>query len=411
MLAVFAVIAFRPIVTLLTSPYGLDEAPEILGNFAPDLILAVLMAGLVLFAERILTTHYTLTRQFSRDRFTGGPPRTDAVPEGPQNLVVYGGYAPFVGSGYRIGGWSFPVNLERTHEELGVSHAALPFGTRDLLKFVERRLDRLQIPGLNHYEVLFADGRHLRGTAALLAGAAQPKRRIPPASIVPLDDLPAVGTRSYLCINVTDWSGEIVLSAYLRCKRGQSNLFLEASYFLLAPLRRSFYKIDEIDPQLRLGKVLGLLVQSLAASVFVLCLAGLRLVAAALAPVGRWSERRRIRREIQRNPRFNFGAVTSIRELGMENYFRVYFQELDKERHLKTIEQCTIDAIVEFLADHNIDTSDIRERRSAILNNGVIVAGGDLNAENLAVGKSAKATMSGLGAKVARRRKPAEARS
>jgi hypothetical protein len=103
---------------------------------------------------------------------------------------------------------------------------------------------------------------------------------------------------------------------------------------------------------------------------------------------------------MKRNPRFNFGAVTSIRELGMENYYRVYFQQLDKERHVKTIEQCTIDAIVEFLETHNIDTSDIRDRRSAILNNGVIVAGGDLHAENMAVGSGAKAALSRFGAKV-----------
>jgi hypothetical protein len=130
-----------------------------------------------------------------------------------------------------------------------------------------------------------------------------------------------------------------------------------------------------------------------------LVVAGFRVAGAILSPLSRLSERGRIRQAIARNPRFNFGAVTSIRELGMQNYYRAHFQQLDKERHVKTIEQCTIDAIVDFLGDHNIDTSDIKDRRSAILNNGVIVAGGELKADNIAVGKGAKAAFSRLTAK------------
>jgi hypothetical protein len=218
--------------------------------------------------------------------------------------------------------------------------------------------------------------------------------------ITQLEDSPSAGTRSYLCINIADWSGEIILSIYLRCKKGESNLFVEASYFLLPPPKRDFFKIDELDPQLRLGTVAATLAGSMMASPIMLVIATFRLLAWALSPIRHWLERRRIRRTMKRNPRFNFGASTSIRELGMENYYRVYFQQLDKERHVKTIEQCTIDAIVEFLEAHNINTSDIRDRRSAILNNGVIVAGGDLHAENMAVGSGAKAAFSRFGAKV-----------
>jgi len=47
--------------------------------------------------------------------------------------------------------------------------------------------------------------------------------------------------------------------------------------------------------------------------------------------------------------------------------------------------------LVEFLDDHNIDTSDLKERQTTILNSGVIVQGGDVNAESLAVGPGAEA--------------------
>jgi hypothetical protein len=46
---------------------------------------------------------------------------------------------------------------------------------------------------------------------------------------------------------------------------------------------------------------------------------------------------------------------------------------------------------VTFLDEHDIDTSEIRERRALILNSGIIVQGGDVTAESLAVGAGATA--------------------
>ena len=399
MLLAFCMFGFLPLLTLATEAEDASDVGLILAYYKVELICAVLAAALVLFVERLITQHYTMTRRFSRERFAGTATSAGPDADGPQNLIVYGGYSPFVGSGYGIGGWSFSVNLERTRDDLSASGAAIPFESSELIAFVGSRLDRLHIPSLQQYEALFADGRHIRAHAALLSNDQGPKRRIPLAAIQTLDDLPAAGTRSYLCISVTDWSGEIVLSVYLRCARGDSNLFVEASYFLLTPLQPAFYKIDEMDPRLRADALFGLIMQSIVTAPFMLVIGVFDVLGAVFRPFSRLSERGRIRQSMERNPRFNFGAVTSIREMGMQNYYRVYFQQLDKERHVKTIKQCTIDAIVDFLSDHNIDTSDIRDRRTAILNNGVIVSGGDLNAENLAVGKGAKAAVSRLGGK------------
>jgi hypothetical protein len=397
MLLAFVVVGHTPLAWLIYSP---ERADRILEYFGLNLLFAFVAAGLVLFIERLLTEHFTTARRFGRENFAETSARAGAAADDYQNLVVYGGYSPFVGSGYQIGGWSFSVNLERTRDEFGVVSDAGPFTARDLLHFIENRLDRLHVDGLRHYHMLFADGRLAHDNAVTLYDHGRPKRHIPLNIISQLEDSSSAGTRSYLCINVADWKGEIILSIYLRCKKGESNLFVEASYFLLTPPKRDFFKIDELDPQLRLGAGANILAGSMMASPIMLVVGIFRLLNWALSPIVHWLERRRIRRSIKRNPRFNFGAVTSIRELGMENYYRVYFQQLDKERHVKTIEQCTIDAIVEFLEAHNIDTSDIRDRRSAILNNGVIVAGGDVHAENMAVGSGAKAGLPRFGARI-----------
>lgn len=61
--------------------------------------------------------------------------------------------------------------------------------------------------------------------------------------------------------------------------------------------------------------------------------------------------------------------------------------------HKKIIQQQTLDVIVAFLDDHVIDTSEIKARGTHILNNGVIVSGGVINAEGLAVGEGAKTNL------------------
>ena len=97
------------------------------------------------------------------------------------------------------------------------------------------------------------------------------------------------------------------------------------------------------------------------------------------------------RREIKHNPLYDYGIAQSIRQMVSSPRFAHYFQRLDQEMYVKIIEREMLDTIIEFLDDHNIDTSDIKERQTTILNQGVIVQGGDVQAESLAVGAGAQA--------------------
>ena len=58
---------------------------------------------------------------------------------------------------------------------------------------------------------------------------------------------------------------------------------------------------------------------------------------------------------------------------------------------LKLVEKEILDAIIDFLEAHDIDTSELRERQSMILNNGVIMSGGTVQAETVAMGGRARA--------------------
>jgi hypothetical protein len=101
---------------------------------------------------------------------------------------------------------------------------------------------------------------------------------------------------------------------------------------------------------------------------------------------------RRLRRAMERLTQHNYGAITSMRANLSQPNFLHYFQQSDADLYRKVLERKLLDAIITFLDDHNIDTSEIRERRMIILNSGILVQGGDVRAENLAVGHGSTAT-------------------
>lgn len=93
---------------------------------------------------------------------------------------------------------------------------------------------------------------------------------------------------------------------------------------------------------------------------------------------------------IKENPVYNYGAVTSIRENVSNSLYREYFQILDKEMYLKVIENTLLEEVIEFLDGKNVDTSELKSRQTQIVNEGIILTGGEINAKSLAVGKRAR---------------------
>ncbi|MBI2402246.1 MAG: hypothetical protein HYV20_05830, partial [Gemmatimonadetes bacterium] len=64
---------------------------------------------------------------------------------------------------------------------------------------------------------------------------------------------------------------------------------------------------------------------------------------------------------------------------------------MDKEMYQKAFDRQVLDTMVDFLDARHIDVSDLRDREAVILNTGVIVQGGDVTAQTLAVGTGAQA--------------------
>jgi hypothetical protein len=201
---------------------------------------------------------------------------------------------------------------------------------------------------------------------------------------------PTHSIRHYKCIRVIDWNGELILSIFFRIVKVGQNVFIEASYYLLTPLGKYYRQFDNIPLFATSEEMWVLVIQSIFQSIFSWFLSPFAVLHRFNRSREQQRQRQANRRNIEKNPNFNYGATDSLRERVSSSEYRRYFQKLDQEMYLKIIEQQIIDSIKNFLGSKNIDTSDFEQARSTILNYGVIVSGGLMEAKNLAVGKNAK---------------------
>ena len=315
------------------------------------------------------------------DRDTGG------------NVTVYSGFSPFVGSGLNIGGWSFVVDLRRGKHGLdGDRLAPMSFAVDDLYRCTEDRMRQLRLDRLGMESRLFVNGRHLNGLPWLLPSpAGRPNTSADPRIVEHFRQVPSDRVRHYVAVRIVGWQGELVVSLFLRFSFSGENLFCEASYFLLFPVDERFHMIDDLNGVPDLRTVGRLLARSILYTIPLAVIAPFAVLQRALAPLGRWLERRTQRRLARQSPTYDHGAATTVREWAMSEQYRHYFQKLDREMYVKLVEQQILDAVITFLDSRDIDTSDLKQRQTTILNSGVIVTGGRLEAQSLAVGTGAVA--------------------
>lgn len=315
------------------------------------------------------------------------------------NLTVYSGFLPFVGAGVPLDPWSFAVNVGVGKEELGARREPKPFEVEELYDHVAEALAALSLPGLELEDRLYVNGRDVRdqGTVFFDETAERPRAAVPPEAVRASVRRPTHTVRHYKVVRVTDWQGELVWSMFLRFVKVADSLFIEGSDFLLLPVKERYHEIDGIRPvptPYDLARVAATSLRTAAALYFLWPFFVAR-------KAMRWfrssSERRGLRRELRDDLFFDFGAAVSLREKASSGQYHRYFQRLDKEMYAKLLERRVLSLILEFLDDHDVDTSELVERQSVILNSGVMVSGGTLQADNLAVGERAVAMASRLG--------------
>lgn len=384
LLLVIALIAFFGVLPQLDSYGGQDEA-------IGQLLLLYIVAVFIMMFEGMSAENAGLSAldgslpddsegQFSQKR---------------DNLIVYGGYLPFVGSGVLVGAWSFALNVNRSADEITGKKPPEEFSVQDVYSAIEKDLAQLRIPGLSVYDRLYADGREISDNSVLLPEKfAKPVDTVQEEVLNTFIDQPSQFVRHYKIFRIVHWGGDTAFTICFRCWKSEKMLFVEANSFVLPPLQRQFYTIDVLKGLSGLTRFRRLFAKMLFLAPFQTVLAPFLLAQLASRPIRHWFERRRIRKSIRRGERFNYGATQSIRDSVIDDDYHVFFQRLDQIMYTKILEKELLDTLINFLESKGVDISDVKERSMTVLNNGVIVSGGTLKAQTLAVGKDARAKTS-----------------
>jgi hypothetical protein len=364
-------------------------------------IIGLLMAWLIVSVEQVITTYGVVAREL-RPGSVGAAPAPPAgswaahrldqlARRSGGNVTVAGDYNPFVGSGLPLDrdAWSFTLDIGRAAE----GQVAQPFSVHEIHDHVFDRLTRVGLPGVSLAEQVFVDGRDLRGDRRFLPDElAPPVPHVEDTLLRALTAAPEDLARTYIRLRVTGWRGQLVLSTFLRFVVTGQNLFIELSHSLLTPVLRRYQEVDTLLPQPSFRQLLRIARRSFTPALVGLFLAPFAVTRAIFAPLRRHRHRARQRREITTALRFNYGPIMAPREVVSDARYQRYFQQLDKSLYSKVVEKRLLEAIVSFLDDKGVDTHELIERQTTILNNGVYITGrSTVNAQSIAGGLGARA--------------------
>jgi hypothetical protein len=368
----------------------------------PVVLMLVVAASAGLALLKSLAERDWLTSSFQRDQFSKKTveqrftaPLTqeqrDALGQSSSNLTVYSGFSPFIGAGLEMAGWSFAIATDKSKTDLG-ARPLTSFRVQDLYAAIAARLDRLQLPRLEQRDHYFVHGPDVCEYPSLLPNKyGRPLTALTPELVERCSYGRDPHVRHYRWIRVSDWAGDITVSCFLRCYLRGPTLFVEFKRYLLTPLQASIRHIDDLAPA-RFGQIMRDALMSIV-------MGPLKMAAATLEMIRYFNEwvdhlfgfsRRQRRKMIDRTARWNYGAAMSVRQAYASGEYVRYFQRADSDSYEKTLEKEILDSLVDYLDAHGIDTSDIRDRQATILNQGVIVQNGNINAETMAVGQRAQ---------------------
>ena len=295
-------------------------------------------------------------------------------------LIVYRGYNPFVGSGFRRDGWSMAIPLERAPDGEDEDDDRPQLTTETLYAHVRGVLERLQSSGSLSPDHRLRD---LTVTEAVFTPAAElvdhlaspeavkylPNLFAPPSTRLPQDDVdqlrlaPREWARYYLCIRVETWDRDLVLSTFLHLAVDETTLYVEWTPFVLPPVKAEYRTVDKMRPDSYKPFGQGLL-------------QWLRLpagVVGGLFNLASWI--RTPKRQSGVIDPDRYGAKESLRELASVNLFTDYFQLVDIERYEKIIGSRLLPAIGGMLGEAGFSTAKFDEQASVVINNEISIAG------------------------------------
>lgn len=302
---------------------------------------------------------------------------------------------PFVGSGFEITTWQFALALHPNKADGGWKGGASlkGFSSVPLIARVRETIAGLgapemgsrRIPHLRVEDQVFVSGQEVREPVYRVRDLGW--AGMPLGSVEEIQENTTTSVRHYLRCEVASWEGELITSVFVHCALQGETLFVEFSSFVLPPTRYEY----------QMGR------GSAAFGPYAVALGACKGVALMPIAFGRGvfdSTASLVRgivnslRDSRRSFTDDCGARTSIRDLGTGDHEHNYFQYRDSVKYTEILERQILQTITIHLQEAGIDTAELGERVTAIVNYGVINYG---RASVGAVGTGAVANVGSIG--------------
>lgn len=346
------------------------------------------------------STFSMICRRFSREALDSSfvpplPRNLEHLEKSEGNLVVYSGFSPFVGAGTRMGGWSFATDTRRGKPLAeGLTGSPKSFTVAGLYDAISNSLHGLCLSGLVIEDRIYVSGQDVRHDSRFFDELKlRPKTSVSRSVMEGFIDPKAVApARHYRCVRVVRWDGELVVSFLFRVVLTTHSLYVEANSHLLTPVDDLYRQLEHVHRSKTFLQFILRLVGSVLSAIPFLVWAPLNLIHQLVKPIVEFITGVFEDWLVSERPTHDFGAASSARELASSFYaYRRYAVRQDGDMISKVLEKCVIDSVIDFLDEHEIDTTGVRDRETTILSNGVFISGGTIQAGSVAIGKGASA--------------------
>ncbi len=319
-------------------------------------------------------------------------------PEPNQNIITFGRYQPFLGAGGQISQWTQAIDRKPAENQPdGTARINIP--VQEFYEAVDQELKTLDLPNLEILSRLFVDGFEMNVDGKLL-----PSLKASPETILPEEDAWSLGQgslgneyRLYRLYKYTDTDRDQVLSYFLRFYNLGSITFVEVSAHILPCIDRQRFSLTPVlkdSKTSRFLKMLGiaflLLFIPLPGGYIVISL--VHLVIFAQNIIAWWLNDSKQSRAANWQEEYNHGLIRTFRESIAARNYESYYGVQDLTMYWKSIQQAVLDGIVKLLKQYEVDTSQFEQVANNIVNNGVMVSGGNFSENQFAVGSRASAT-------------------
>jgi hypothetical protein len=311
-----------------------------------------------------------------------------------QRVLVHKDFDPFKFAGVPVGKWSFTVDVARPAQNASGTAELTPISISEIESGMRQDLAQSGFGDLVVREIIAVRGED----ASILPMISnepeikQPDVNLPEQAIAEVSSKHPNLVRRYLLFHDIRWDGGLILTHVVRTTLQGRIFYIETSRFVLTPPSKEFKVVDSTNfyNETLKTKIGGFIAGALV-SPFTVVGETYNLYAFATL----WRSINKLKRDylksLETSPVFNYGSDESTRRTMMDEKFDHFSQKADLDFAIKAFDQTIVELICRYMESHGVDVSDLRNKVMTIYNSGIMVQGGDVTAQAMAVGQGSTA--------------------